>query len=291
MPAADGRRRPSKAHCVEAESLPSRSPAFRRLSGSEPVKLDQAACSASLAAGRDLEELGVVAARRAVRGRPQQRLPPALPPSVDSPQKRAKAVPAPRRPAGAGCGSARQPRIWSRCSMVQGSQPAIRPPPARRGPAAVDPACLRPRSASVAERARGPRRVRPAAAGDELLGLHEELDLADAAAPELDVVAGDRDRPGRPRQVVDLAASSRGCRRPRRNREYVAPDEGGRGRRCTRSPELRCAPGDQGRALIIAARSPPVLADASRDAVQSPAGSATAIMGRGRIGLVAGVCG
>ena len=32
-----------------------------------------------------------------------------------------------------------------------------------------------------------------AAAGDELLGLHEELDLADAAAAELDVVALDRD--------------------------------------------------------------------------------------------------
>ena len=33
-----------------------------------------------------------------------------------------------------------------------------------------------------------------AAAGDELLGLHEELDLADAAAAELDVVAQHRDR-------------------------------------------------------------------------------------------------
>src|SRR6266540_6354935 len=31
-------------------------------------------------------------------------------------------------------------------------------------------------------------------AGDELLGLHEELDLADAAAAELDVVTLDRDR-------------------------------------------------------------------------------------------------
>ena len=31
------------------------------------------------------------------------------------------------------------------------------------------------------------------AAGDQLLGLDEELDLADAAAAELDVVAGDRD--------------------------------------------------------------------------------------------------
>ena len=47
---------------------------------------------------------------------------------------------------------------------------------------------------------RGQRRQRLAAAqfgmpaaGDELLGLHEELDLADAAAAELDVVAFDRD--------------------------------------------------------------------------------------------------
>ena len=31
------------------------------------------------------------------------------------------------------------------------------------------------------------------AAGDELLGLREELDVADAAAPELDVVARDGD--------------------------------------------------------------------------------------------------
>ena len=40
---------------------------------------------------------------------------------------------------------------------------------------------------------RRPRRRGPPAAEDELLGLDEELDLADAAAPELDVVAGDRD--------------------------------------------------------------------------------------------------
>src|SRR5262249_53938228 len=35
--------------------------------------------------------------------------------------------------------------------------------------------------------------LRMPAAGDELLGLHEELDLANAAAAELDVVALDRD--------------------------------------------------------------------------------------------------
>ena len=40
---------------------------------------------------------------------------------------------------------------------------------------------------------RAAAQLRHAAAGDQLLGLHEELDLADAAAPELDVVALDRD--------------------------------------------------------------------------------------------------
>ena len=38
-----------------------------------------------------------------------------------------------------------------------------------------------------------PAQLRIAAAGDQLLGLDEELDLADAAAAELDVVAGDGD--------------------------------------------------------------------------------------------------
>src|SRR4029453_11100217 len=35
--------------------------------------------------------------------------------------------------------------------------------------------------------------IRTAAAPDQLLGLGEELDLADAAAPDLDVMAADRD--------------------------------------------------------------------------------------------------
>ena len=63
-----------------------------------------------------------------------------------------------------------------------------------------------------------------AAAGDQLLGLHEELDLADAAAPELDVVARDR----------DLAVALMGMDPPlhgvdvgdRREVEIFAPDEG-----------------------------------------------------------------
>ncbi len=51
---------------------------------------------------------------------------------------------------------------------------------------------------------RPPAQRRVASAEDELLGLHEELDFANAAAPELDVVACDRDRP-MPALGVNLA--------------------------------------------------------------------------------------
>ena len=51
----------------------------------------------------------------------------------------------------------------------------------------------RPRQAPPASAASADAQLGMAAAGDELLGLHEELDLADAAAAELDVVALDRD--------------------------------------------------------------------------------------------------
>ena len=63
-----------------------------------------------------------------------------------------------------------------------------------------------------------------AAAGDELLGLHEELDLADAAAAELDVVAFDRDLAmaaigvDLPLHVVDVGDGG--------EVEILAPDEG-----------------------------------------------------------------
>ena len=56
---------------------------------------------------------------------------------------------------------------------------------------AVDPAVRRP-ACRAWPACRG-RAARIAAAGDQLLGLREELDLADAAAAELDVVALDRD--------------------------------------------------------------------------------------------------
>src|SRR6516164_6943007 len=56
----------------------------------------------------------------------------------------------------------------------------------------LDPAASRQFSESLDGAARSKLRVPPS--GDELLGLREELAVADAAAPELDVVAGNRDR-------------------------------------------------------------------------------------------------
>ncbi len=70
----------------------------------------------------------------------------------------------------------------------------------------------------------GARRSALAAAGDQLLRLHEELDLADAAAPELDVVARHRDRAEAavgvdlPLHGVDVGDG--------RIVEVLAPDEG-----------------------------------------------------------------
>src|SRR5205807_8993885 len=60
-------------------------------------------------------------------------------------------------------------------------------------------------------------------AGDQLLGLHEELDLANAAAPELDVVALDRDR-AMAAEGVHLALH-RVHVGDRRIVEMLAPDE------------------------------------------------------------------
>ena len=75
------------------------------------------------------------------------------------------------------------------------------------------------------QRARAPRRSRAAAAEDQLLGLHEKLDLADAAAPQFDVMAGDRDlgmalgRVNLPLHRMDVGDG--------RVIEIFAPDEGG----------------------------------------------------------------
>ena len=90
-----------------------------------------------------------------------------------------------------------------------------------------------------------------AAAGDQLLGLGEELDVADAAAAELDVVPLDRDgavaligmHP--PLHRVDVG--------DRREVEIFAPDEGRRAGRRNSSPDAT-SPAAM-RALISAARS------------------------------------
>ena len=89
-----------------------------------------------------------------------------------------------------------------------------------------------------------------AAAGDELLGLHEELDLADAAAAELDVVALDRDLAmaaigvDLPLHAVDVGDGG--------EVEIFAPDEGRSSRRSVSPAAMSPA---QARALIMAARS------------------------------------
>ena len=89
------------------------------------------------------------------------------------------------------------------------------------GDARLDPAAL---GELLHRFERLPRaQIRLSPAGDELLRLHEELDLADAAAAELDVVAGDR----------DVAEAAIGVDLPlhgvdvgdRREVEVLAPDE------------------------------------------------------------------
>ena len=93
--------------------------------------------------------------------------------------------------------------------------------------------------------------LRMAAAGDELLGLDEEFDFANAAAAELDVVAFDRDDAvtakgmDLPLHLVDVGK--------RREVEIFAPDEGRELARAARSPATRSPA--QTRALIMAARS------------------------------------
>ncbi len=69
-----------------------------------------------------------------------------------------------------------------------------------------------------------PAQDRAPSAEDELLGLHEELDLADAAAAELDVVTGDGERLVAA-HGVDLALH-RVHVGDRREVEILAPDEG-----------------------------------------------------------------
>ena len=83
----------------------------------------------------------------------------------------------------------------------------------------VDPAA----GGERAERRDGwrPRRPGMPSTGNELLGLDEKLDLADAAAAELDIVPLDRDFAVSP-IGVNLPASSHARRRRRRNRDISA---------------------------------------------------------------------
>ena len=112
----------------------------------------------------------------------------------------------------------------------------------------ADPALGRERIERLERLGRTQRRR--AAAGDQLLGLHEKLDLADAAAAELDVVAGDG----------DLLVAAKGVDLPlhrmhvgdRRMVEIAPPDEGESSFR-NASPAARSPA--QGRALMKAARS------------------------------------
>ena len=78
--------------------------------------------------------------------------------------------------------------IWMACSTRRRNQYCL--VSASRASAVIQPC-----AASCAEHRHGlaAAQLRKAAAGDQLLGLDEELDLADAAAAELDVVALDRD--------------------------------------------------------------------------------------------------
>src|SRR5262249_25441181 len=94
------------------------------------------------------------------------------------------------------------------------------------------------------------------AAGDELLGLHEELDLADAAAAELDVVALDRDL-GMPAVGMDLPLH-RVDVGDRGKIEILAPDEG------RQPPQQRLAGGNVAgaRSRLDPGGALPVLPDA-----------------------------
>jgi len=85
--------------------------------------------------------------------------------------------------------------------------------------AGADPA-VAPQLTQHRQRARAAQ-IRPLAAKDQLLRLHEELDLADAAAAELHI-GGRQPRSRRRPSPHGSAASSRGCRRWPRSRNTCA---------------------------------------------------------------------
>ena len=99
---------------------------------------------------------------------------------------------------------------------------------------------------------RDPLQVRAPAPEDELLRLDEELDLTDAAAPELHVVAGDRDG-GMTPHGVDLALHRMDVG-DGAVVEILAPDEGGEVASGKWRTKAEMSPAT-GRALISAARS------------------------------------
>ena len=116
---------------------------------------------------------GRAASRRSCRGR-------------QSPKKQAKRSSSSRSPGSVWvCSSA---TICSRCSSMRRNRVG-------GGKLARATSPIHSPSASYVEHRQrlAAAQLRMAAAGDQLLGLHEELDLADAAAPELDVVTLDRD--------------------------------------------------------------------------------------------------
>ena len=132
--------------------------------------------------------------------------------------------------------------------MLDPAQEAVGLGQSSRASARCGPAAASARSASqVPARAQ----LGQAAAPDQLLGLGEELDLADAAAAELDVVAGDRDRAAAAMRV-DLALDRMDVL-DRGEVEMLAPEE----RRAARAgkPSPAALSPATGRALISAARS------------------------------------
>ena len=97
----------------------------------------------------------------------------------------------------------------------------------------------------------GAAQLRPASAKDQLLRLDEEFDLADAAASEFDVMAGNGDF-GMSAHCMDLALHRMNVG-DRRVIEIFAPDESGQIGEETAAPALCRRP--SGRALMRAARS------------------------------------
>ncbi len=93
--------------------------------------------------------------------------------------------------------------------------------------------------------------LRLASAGDQLLGLHEELDLADAAAADLDVVAGHADG-AEAAKGMDLALHGVDVG-DGREVEVLAPDVGGEA--LTQEAWPAAMSPATGRALMRAARS------------------------------------